>query len=55
MRGANEVCHQRGEAIVVAKADLFVGYGVVFVHHGHDVERRERFDGSPGVQVLAAM
>ena len=50
--GADELGHQRGDAVVVAEADLVVGDRVVLVDDRHDAELEQALDGGPGVQVL---
>ena len=52
---ADEVRHQRGEAVVVAEADLLVGHGVVLVDDRHDAEVDQVAQRAPGVEVLRAV
>ncbi len=52
--GLHEVGDQRGEAIVVAEADLVGGDGVVLVHDRNDAEREQPLEGAVGVAVMAA-
>ena len=52
--GADEVGDERGQAVVVAEADLVVGDGVVLVDDGHDAELEQPGQRRPGVQVLLA-
>jgi len=44
----------RGQAIIVAVADLGGGHRVVLVDHRQRAEREERFEGGARVQVAAA-
>ena len=53
--GADEVGDQRGEAVVVAEADLVVGDGVVLVDDRHDAELEQAQQRAAGVQVLLAL
>ena len=53
--GVDEVGDQRGQAVVVAEADLVVGDGVVLVHDGHHTELEQAQQRAPGLQVLAAL
>ena len=50
--GIDEVGDQRGDAVVVAPADLVVGDGVVLVDDRHDTQLEQTPQGLPGVQVL---
>ena len=52
--GADQVGHQGGEPVVVAKADLVGGDGVVFVDHRHDAEVQQPVQRAERVGVLAA-
>ena len=45
---------ERGEAVVVAEADLVVGDGVVLVDDRHHAELEQPPEGAPGVEVLLA-
>ena len=53
--GPHQVGHQRGQAVVVAEADLLVGHGVVLVDHRDHAELDEMAQRAPGVQVLGAV
>ena len=53
--GADEVRHERGEAVVVAVADLVVGDGVVLVHDRDHAEVEEPLQGLARVEVLGAV
>ena len=53
--GADEVGDQRGQAVVVAEADLVVGDGVVLVDDGHHAELEQALERLAGVQVLLAV
>ena len=44
--------NERGEAVVVAEADLVIGDGVVLVDHGHDAEGEQALERLAGVEVL---
>ena len=55
VRRADEVRHQRRQAVVVAEADLLVGHGVVLVHDRHDVQCVQRLERAARVQVLTAV
>ena len=48
----DQVCHERGDAVVVAEPDLVVRDGVVLVDNGHDAEFQEPVEGAAGVEVL---
>ena len=52
--GVDQVGDQRGEAVVVAEADLVVGDGVVLVDHGNDAEVEQAQDRPACMQVLLA-
>ena len=52
--GVEEVGDQRGEAVVVAEADLVVGDGVVLVDDRHHAELEQPAERAPGVEVLLA-
>ena len=52
--GGEQVGDERGQAVVVAEADLVVGDGVVLVDHRHHAEVEEAPEGGPGVEVLLA-
>ena len=51
---SRQVGDERGDAVVVAEADLVVGDGVVLVDHRHDAELEQPPQRAPGVQVLLA-
>ncbi len=53
--GVHEVGDERGEAVVVAEADLVVGDGVVLVHDRDHAELEQAHQRLPGVQVLTAL
>ncbi len=53
--GLDQWRHERGDAIVVAEADLVVGDRVVLVHHRHHAELEEAGQRRPGMQVLPAL
>ena len=53
--GVHEVGDQRGEAVVVAEADLVVGDGVVLVDDRHAPELEQPVSVLAGVEVLAAV
>ena len=50
--GPHELRHERRDAVVVAKADLVVGDGIVLVHDGDHVEFEKSLERGPGVQIL---
>ncbi len=50
-----EVGHERGDAVVVAEADLVVGDGVVLVDDRHHPELEQPQQRAAGVEVLAAL
>ncbi len=51
----HEMCHQRGESVVVPETDLVVRGGVVLVHDRHDPELEEARQRPARVQVLLAV
>ena len=50
--GVDQVGDERGEAVVVAEADLVVGDGVVLVDDRHDAELEQPLQRAAGVEVL---
>ena len=52
--GGEQVGDERGQAVVVAEADLVVGDGVVLVDHRHHAEVEEAPERGAGVEVLLA-
>ena len=52
--GGHEVGDERGQAVVVAEADLVVGDGVVLVDDRHHPEVEQPAERGAGVQVLLA-
>ena len=52
--GGDQVGDERGQAVVVAEADLVVGDGVVLVDDRHHAEVEQPAEGAAGVQVLLA-
>ena len=52
--GGEQVGDQRGQAVVVAEADLVVGDGVVLVDHRHHAEVEQPAERGAGVEVLLA-
>ena len=53
--GLERAAGQRGQQVVVAKADLFDRDGVVFVEHGHGLELVQLGDAVADVQVAQAV
>ena len=47
----HQICRQRRQRIIIAKANFIDGHGVIFIHHRHHAQRQQTANGAARIQI----